>query len=237
MAKTSEGLCEYALAQLGRPYWMGTFGEYATQALLDYERRRFPRYYTAKDFESQFGQKVHDCCGLVKAYMFCDTPNSAPKYNAKYDEDPQMLYDSARVKSDDMTKFPAIRGYLVYDKNLGHVGVYVGDGLVCEARGHAYGVVTSPVTSTRWKRWSDYWAVTYGEEDDEVKFSQIREIKRGSVGEEVRVVQAVTKVVVDGIFGANTDKAVRTFQRQNGLVVDGIVGEKTWKAIIERWYD
>jgi hypothetical protein len=34
-------------------------------------------------------------------------------------------------------------------------------------------------------------------------------------------------IVVDGDFGANTDKRVRQYQKDNGLVVDGIVGPQT----------
>ncbi|MFK7785626.1 MAG: N-acetylmuramidase domain-containing protein [Crocinitomicaceae bacterium] len=33
-------------------------------------------------------------------------------------------------------------------------------------------------------------------------------------------------------FGKDTDKAVRAFQKSKGLVVDGIVGPNTWKAIL-----
>jgi len=39
-------------------------------------------------------------------------------------------------------------------------------------------------------------------------------------------------VVVDGIFGPQTDEAVRTFQREKHLAVDGIVGRETWGALI-----
>ena len=239
MAKTSSWLCEYATAQLGRPYWMGTFGEIATQALLNYERKRFPNSYKATDFESQLGQKVHDCGGLVKACMMCDDVNGKPTYIAKYDQDARMLYESSRVRGDDMSKFPGIAGYLVYFDNLKHVGVYVGNNTVVEARGHAYGVVTSKVTNSKWGRWSDYWAVEYPDTPsggDEVKYSDIREIRQGSTGEEVRVVQAVCMVTVDGIFGPKTNTAVKAFQKRKGLVQDGIVGEKTWQAIIEEWY-
>lgn len=236
MEKTSKGLIEYAEAQLGNPYWMGTFGQYASQGLLNYERGRFPKYYTAKDFEQQFGMKVHDCCGLVKAYMMCATPTSTPTYISRYDQDPRMLYESARVFGDTMTTFPKRKGYLVYDETLGHVGIYVGNDEVIEARGHAWGVVRTKLNSRPWRKWSDYWAVSYGEESDKVKFSDIREVRKGNTGEEVRVVQAVVGVEVDGIFGAKTDAAVRKYQSNHKLVADGIVGEKTWKSIIEGWY-
>lgn len=38
---------------------------------------------------------------------------------------------------------------------------------------------------------------------------------------------------IDGLFGGKTDRAVRVFQSGEGLVVDGIVGPTTWKALTE----
>lgn len=61
----------------------------------------------------------------------------------------------------------------------------------------------------------------------------------GDSGENVREVQATLKaagyknstgkkpIVVDGEFGATTDKRVRQYQKDHGLIVDGIVGPQT----------
>lgn len=62
-------------------------------------------------------------------------------------------------------------------------------------------------------------------------------LKQGSSGQTVRTVQkklknwGYYKGAVDGIFGSQTKKAVRFFQSRNGLVVDGIVGKNTLKAL------
>ena len=37
---------------------------------------------------------------------------------------------------------------------------------------------------------------------------------------------------LDGIFGAETERAVRAFQTENNLVADGIVGRDTWSALL-----
>jgi N-acetylmuramoyl-L-alanine amidase len=39
---------------------------------------------------------------------------------------------------------------------------------------------------------------------------------------------------VDGVFGADTEKAVKAFQEESGLIVDGVVGKDTKKAM-ESW--
>jgi peptidoglycan hydrolase-like protein with peptidoglycan-binding domain len=36
----------------------------------------------------------------------------------------------------------------------------------------------------------------------------------------------------DGIFGANTLKAVKAFQKAQGLSIDGVVGENTWGKLL-----
>lgn len=59
----------------------------------------------------------------------------------------------------------------------------------------------------------------------------------GSRGTSVRLVQwklsdwGYYRGWVDGIFGANTHRAVVAFQRKNGLRVDGLVGPETWRAL------
>ncbi len=62
-------------------------------------------------------------------------------------------------------------------------------------------------------------------------------LKQGSRGETVKKIQQKLKRwgyytgAVDGIFGAQTRKAVIYFQRKNGLTPDGIVGNKTLNAL------
>jgi peptidoglycan hydrolase-like protein with peptidoglycan-binding domain len=60
---------------------------------------------------------------------------------------------------------------------------------------------------------------------------------QGSKGTYVATIQAALigegyEIVVDGVFGPNTDAAVRSFQHTNSLRPDGIVGPKTWNALL-----
>jgi len=58
-----------------------------------------------------------------------------------------------------------------------------------------------------------------------------------STGEDVEYLQrrlngiGFGSLVVDGIFGVATEKAVKKFQKYYGLTADGIVGSQTWAKL------
>ena len=58
-------------------------------------------------------------------------------------------------------------------------------------------------------------------------------LKLGSIGDEVKKLQRILKIVIDGDFGPITQKAVKAFQQKMGLLVDGIVGPKSWEKLEE----
>lgn len=59
----------------------------------------------------------------------------------------------------------------------------------------------------------------------------MKTIKKGSIGEDVKILQKALNVMVDGNFGTKTENAVKVFQLSKGLVADGVVGPKTWEAL------
>lgn len=156
-AKTNSGLVAYAKAQIGKPYWYGTFGQTATEALYKYNKGRLPSYYTASDFPKQYGKRVHDCVGLIKGYIWSENATATPKYNASQDKSAAGMY-AASTQKGPISGFPKRAGQLVYKgttaAKITHVGVYGGDGYVYEAKGHAYGVVKTVYRATDWQYWS-----------------------------------------------------------------------------------
>lgn len=64
-------------------------------------------------------------------------------------------------------------------------------------------------------------------------------LRRGSVGGDVKFLQELLNGKgypcgnADGIFGANTEKAVTDYQRDNGLTPDGVAGENTWRSLLK----
>ena len=256
--KTGQGLVEYAIAQLGRPYWWGTFGQVADGALYAQKKKQHPAYYTAADFTAQYGQKVHDCVGLIKGYRWSDTPESYPKYVGAQDVAVEGLYAQC-TKRGAITSLPETPGVCVFMANMGHVGVYIGNGEVVEAMGHAYGVVKTKVAGRGWAYWGMPEWISYddaavespsvGSADSSHKggaFSlNFRILREGCVGDDVRALQLMLKVRgyqcgyygtngdgADGEFGAATKKQLISYQRVNGLEPDGEAGPDTMSALL-----
>ena len=166
--KTNKGLLDYATKQLGKPYWYGTFGQVSTITLYEMKKAQYPKYYTANDYELQLNQKVHDCVGLIKGYLWCDTPDGKPKYIKEQDKSANGMYNASTIKGD-MSTFIDCEGILGYKgsstNKITHVGISTGGGYVIEAKGHKYGVVKSKLDST-WKYWSKCPYITYENESN-----------------------------------------------------------------------
>lgn len=94
-----------------------------------------------------------------------------------------------------------------------------------------------------------YWGASFGKEDGmhfEASEQLIREwaaqglfagsapaqvLSLGDRGQEVRNLQKVLGLPIDGIFGKGTEAAVIAKQKAHGLVADGKVGAKTWAVL------
>ena len=153
--KTNLELVEYCRAQLGRPYWYGTFGQMASESLYKNRKKVYPKYYTATDFAKQYGRKVHDCVGLIKGFFWthgADSTEYTYQGNGMPDVSADGLFKSCTRKGNDMKTMPRVPGIAVFMK--GHVGIFVGGCDVIEARGHAYGVVTTKLCARPWTGWA-----------------------------------------------------------------------------------
>lgn len=253
MSKTGQGLTEYAKAQLGKPYWWGTFGQTASAALLTQKRTQYPGYYTADDFASQFGQKVHDCVGLIKGYLWCDTPDSEPIYKASQDVAVSGLF-MVCPENGSIDTMPELPGVCVFMRDMSHVGVYIGDGYVVEATGHARGVVKTKLAGRGWglwgkPRWISYEAAATPAQPAQtatqatasaLTVTGLPLLRYGDKGEFVRSAQMLLigrgyscgRCGADGEIGQDTYNAIIAFQRASGLQQDGIIGARTWARLI-----
>lgn len=253
--KTAKGLVEYAKAQLGLPYWYGSFGQVGSLSVYRFFRGMYPAYYDCwsyESFTSQFGKRVHDCVGLIKGYLWSETPTSEPVYNASQDKSANGMYEAAFEKGD-IDEMPEIAGLLVWKS--GHIGVYIGNGEVIEAKGHAYGVIKTKLAAGPWTNWCKCPYIDYAAEPAPSKSgytATFKTIRKGDKGAEVLLLQKLLKVdgykdqdrkvlELDGDFGSRTEYALNSFQtaqRAKGNECgtdgknDGTCGAKCWAALL-----
>ena len=220
MAKTSEGLVAYAKAQLGKPYWYGTFGNTASPQLLAAKRKQYPEYYNPDKYRTgwtgQYGMRVHDCVGLIKGYLWSDSPTAAPKYVKAQDVSANGMLKACKIKGKIAT-LPEIPGVLVFFD--GHVGVSVGNGEVIEARGHNYGVVRTKLKSRPWTDWGKCPWIDYTADitnhaaptADKPAAQQTKYFKRYN-GRSVSIVDALQAIGADSSFSYR-----RKIAKANGI--------------------
>lgn len=129
----------------------------------------------------------------------------------------------------------------------GHIGLYIGNGTIIEAKGAQYGVIKSSIKEARWTYWGELKMIEYegigdaayykpepaeddgyptirkGDKNKYVTLAQVKLINKG---------YSVGSWGADGDFGSATQAAVIRFQQEHGLAADGVIGPKTWAALI-----
>ena len=223
---------QYALDNKWGYIW-GTAGIKWTQAAQNAATRET----TVKYGQRWVGSYVADCSGLFSwafkqlgGYMYHGS-------NTMYRE-----YCTNKGKLSGQTLKPGTAVFTGTEDNHGHVGLYIGNGKVIEAKGTQYGVVMSNLSEKKWTYWGELKGVNYSGEPTPPGKPTLR---KGDSGEYVTLMQ--TELIqhgyscgdsgADGKFGSNTEKALKRFQQDNvdqdgkPLTVDGVCGEKTWWAL------
>ena len=230
MEKTAEGLVAYAKAQLGRPYWYGTFGQAASRELYEQKKRQYPKQYEW-EYDGTT-EKVHDCVGLIKGYLWGGDPqDSDPVYDPAQDKSANAMFTACKTKGEIAT-MPDVAGVLVFLP--GHVGVYIGGGEVVEARSRRYGVYKTKLADRPWKNWGYCPYISYARKTVELTLPVL---KKGAKEESVRAMQILLggygyDLEADGSFGGATERALKAYQTAGGLEADGSCGKKTWKNLL-----
>ena len=243
LSKTNIGLVEYAKNQLGKPYWYGCFGQISTETLYQQKKNQYPKYYTAKDYSKQYGQKVHDCIGLIKGYLWSDNSNSTPKYNPQQDVNVDGMLSKC-TESGVISTMPNVPGVLVFMKQ--HVGVYIGNGYVIEAMGHSFGVVKTKLTDRSWVTWGKCPWIDYNEDVKPIVENLVLSFQKAAISDGFKF----PKYGADGTYGNETEgvarqcvvkkrlihkypNATKLVQRLLGVEQDGKCGPITSNAIKE----
>lgn len=130
-------------------YMWGTYGQVLDNALIDYKANQYPSKNTParvarhKQLVGK-GYSAWDCVGLIKGILWGWEKGKSPKYRGS--EVPDVGSDSMykNYTTNQSTDFKNILpGEVVWI--TGHIGVYIGDGLVIEATSRSTGGFTDNV--------------------------------------------------------------------------------------------
>ena len=177
MNKTAGDLVKFAHSHLGAPYWWGTFGQVATENLLQRLRRQYPRHYPdsrMNRYRQGIGKRVFDCNGLVKGFLWTQ-PDGSIRYDPSTDWNANGTLERCREKGT-ISTIPEIPGVLVFFP--GHVGVYVGGGMVIEARGFKHGTVKRRLVDGAWTHWGKHPLISYEEMITEMVSKYFKDISQ-----------------------------------------------------------
>lgn len=196
------------------------------------------------------GHQVWDCSGLVRwAYrqLGTDCAHGSNSIYNRYCKNKGRLIGGKRQDGEELKPGTAV--FTGTSEDRGHIGLYIGNGKVIEAKGTQYGVVMSKITDKnrdgrdRWTWWGELTAVDYGSSSEIPSGSeedkQMKTIRRGDKGEAVKDLQKKLMILgyqlprygADGSFGNETLAAVKAFQKDHGLNVDGVAGPATLSAL------
>lgn len=252
---------EYTRKHIGCPYVWGATGERCTVRMRQAKRRQYPAQTGITDYCPALshgleqcapeckhrGKLAFDCAQLVRQACKQAGINMPSGASSQWNK-------AACLRKGDIADMPMDEVCIVFrrtkaGKPMGHVGIYLGDGTVADARGARYGVIHKPFGSYPW---TDYMLMP-GMDDDITPDAQSSTphwaqtlttsspmgqstLRRGHRGLDVQrlqelLIRAGYQVDADGIFGRNTLAAVKAFQTAQEIKVDGVVGRQTWTAL------
>lgn len=220
-------------------YIWGAAGETWTQTKQDTATRDM----TVKYGQKWVGKRVADCSGLFSwafkslgGYMYHGSNTMWKKYCVTKGE----LKNGTRNDGETLKPGSAVFMCKKNSTDYYHVGLYIGNNKVIEAKGTRYGVVTSKLST--WTHWAELKGVAYDDLVDKIVYVTLgqRTLKRTSPcmdGEDVKQLQTRLNSLgyscgsADGVFGFKTELALKRFQRASNIEDDGVFGPASLAAI------
>lgn len=200
--KTSTELVEMIVKldnEKNSAYGWGCWGHLCTRDYIDDKAKDYPSHYTEAKKENMYALAdkgdgwIFDCCGLIKAFMWGWTgdftdPKNLGGARYKSNDFPDTTASGVMLRCNDVsTDFSKIAvGEMVY--KTGHIGVYLGNGLVgeCTPDGRS-GVQISRMLNTDWnvsrtisRKWLKHGKLR--DLDYEIKTGSLVEFVGDSVG-------------------------------------------------------
>ena len=169
-------IANYASGKLGCAYIYGGYGERKCTPSFRKERAKAYPEYKAKMYQycpvlsgkqsactgcKYDGKSVYDCAQLTRYSCKAAGQELVSGANSQWTK-------TAWEQKGTIDSLPDAPGVILYHVNengrMSHTGVYVGGGYAVEARGHAYGVVKTAVSSRSWTHWAALPGVLEGSE-------------------------------------------------------------------------
>ncbi|MBQ2977325.1 MAG: C40 family peptidase [Clostridia bacterium] len=176
---SKEAILAWALSRVGNPYLMGGTGQFCTPSYRKARARQYPqsaekikkncqrmrgeatsckgcRYY---DEAAGTGKRAYDCAQLTRWAMDSIGISLVSGATSQWNK-------TAWARKGDISTLPAASISLVFRQDsptvMGHVGLYLGDGIVVHAKGHDDGVVRETLAS--YGRFT-HWGIPKGLEE------------------------------------------------------------------------
>lgn len=233
----------------GFGYWLGTYGQVATDDLwtYNYNRDAVKDWYRNSSHADELarwkGKRVLDCVGLDKYARWVKSDGSVPRDSATDLNDSMMLQRAKDVgcKNGLIDTLPLIEGICLYLE--GHFGVLVkinGVWYGIESRGGDYGVVKyeigkRPNTTSQWTKWSYNPFLEYGDKGMLYKgCPQGEAVKEWQEAILKIYPESLSKYGADSDFGGETEMWTNTFKKSVGLTEDGKVDELTYGRMLDK---
>lgn len=262
--KTNIGLVNFCMNALeaGSGYIYGAYGQDVTMSFLRQQQAMFRTDSAANltDSEVNFiyetygGKPAFDCIGLIKAYEWLDEDTGVIRYGANgfRDVGANGMLQSAEI-SGNISAIPDIPGLAVCME--GHIGVYIGNGEVVEAKGNHYGVVKTQLSEGGWTHWMQLPGITYltdgthpyGTKRVTLENGRIKEITSGVVNGtgdfEWPLPAPYGKDWITSYSGARWNSATHMYENSHGAIDIGapamtpIYAAADGTVIMSGWHD
>ena len=232
--KTGVELALFAFSTVGAPYMYGVNGREITDALIAQKAKQYPAQYTPEKIahlRKQRGKIAYQCNSYLSLYL--DRERSANGWRSA-------------GTGGSIETIPEQPGISVHFN--GHMGIYIGNGQVVEARGTFYGVVITSLKARPWQVWRKQPEISYSNQGVTPMILQKGmkdNAKGGNAGTAVSewqetLTQKGFKMIsdsgkqygVDGEFGSATENGTKEFQKQSGLTPTGAVDYPTFAKIL-----
>ncbi len=170
---TNHDLVAFVKGMVGQPYWYGTCVYRCTEELRQRKADQYSSHYKSNrtpTYQKHISEKkiCADCVGLIKGFFWTNggkrvleaigndkSFNNSYTANGMPDRSANGLLSWCKnqgCKNGKISSIPEVAGLVVHKS--GHVGVYIGNGKVVEARDYSYGIVESELSERDWTSWS-----------------------------------------------------------------------------------